>query len=168
MQLWLFLSYTQQHPFLLSNSFVVSTFTSTMRDPTSIFSFSWGDLNLSHLPAPKHKTMGQSYTIKHFQSPVGCLNWGQLYRRSVLSHGPARDHTPPLPWEMAAPSFRCPHKRTWPVGDPKPPAELWEASWLAELWAKYTPSWDTGCNVPSESKCYRPLVEFFIFSYWHN
>lgn len=40
---------------------------------------------------------------------------------------------------------------------------MWEASWFAEVWAKYTPSLDTGCNVPFESPCYRRLVGFFIF-----
>lgn len=148
MQLWLFLPYTHQHPFLLSNSFMVSTFAQTVRDLASISSFSWGDMNISHLPAPNHQTTGQSYTIKHYQSPVGCfIDVSSTGEECCTVDQPGTTHHL-LVLGMAAPSFTCPPRS--PVGDTKPLAEMWEASWFAKLWTKYTPSLDTGFSVPSE------------------
>lgn len=163
MQLWLFLPYTHQHPFLLPNSFTVSTFAQTMRDLASISSFSLGNLNISHFPAPYHQTAGQSYAIKRYQRPVGCfIDVSSAGEAWYTVDQPGTTHYLLL-LGMAAPSFRCPQEKG-PVGDTKPPAEMW----FAELRAKHTPSLDTGCNVPSESLYYRPLVGFFIFSYWHH
>lgn len=150
MQLWLFLPYTHQHPFLSSSSFMGSTFTWATRDLALISSFSWGHLKISHLPASNHETTGQSFTIKHFQSPVGWII-------EVSTAGAAccplnQPHTSSCCWGWQDPASAAPRGR-WAVGGTKGVAEMCEASWFAELCAKYTPSLDTGCNVPSESPC---------------
>lgn len=146
MQLWLFLPYTHQHPFLSSNSFMGSTFSWAMKDLASISSSSWGDLKVSHLPASNHETTGQSYTIKHYQSPKGWVIEVSSAGAACCPLDQPRTTSCCWGWQDSAPA--APRGR-WAVGDTKPAAEMWEASWFAELWAKYAPSLDTGCDVPS-------------------
>lgn len=116
MQLWLPLPYTHQHPFLPSSSFMGSTFIWAMRDLALISSSSWGNLNISHLPASNHKTTGQSLTIKHFQSPMGWII--EVSTAGAVCCPLDQPHTTSCCWGWQGPASADPRGR-WAVGDTK-------------------------------------------------
>lgn len=79
-----------------------------MRDLASVSSSSWADLDISHLPAPNHQTTGQSYTIKRYQSPVGCPIEVSSAGAACCPMGQLGTTHHLLLLGVAAPSFSCP------------------------------------------------------------